>query len=79
MLCIITNEKDAECSKILNLFIHAPFLMRDDDRCYFPGLCVVSETTLGHSRQASANTFPHVTVFTKGDDSAKTVPVRCCF
>ena len=23
--------------------------------------------------------FPHVSLFTKGDDSAKTVPVRCCF
>ena len=30
-----------------------------------------------HSRQASATTFPHVSLFTKGDDSAKTVPVRC--
>ena len=33
---------------------------------------------MGHSRQASATTFPHVSLFTKGDDSAKTVPVRCC-
>ena len=32
---------------------------------------------MGHSRQASATTFPHVSPFTKGDDSAKTVPVRC--
>ena len=32
---------------------------------------------MGHSRQASATTFPHVSLFTKGDDSAKTVPVRC--
>ena len=50
----ITNEKGAESTKILNLFIHAPLLTRDDDRCYFPGLCGVSETTMGHSRQASA-------------------------
>ena len=34
---------------------------------------------MGHSRQASATSFPHVSLFTKGDDSAKTVPVRCCF
>ena len=34
---------------------------------------------MGHSRQASATTFPHGSLFTKGDDSAKTVPVRCCF
>ena len=40
---------------------------------------VVSGTTMGHSRQASATTFPHVSLFTKGDDSAKTVPVRCFF
>ena len=37
--------------------------------------CVGSETTMGHSHQASATTFPHVSLFTKGDDSAKTVPV----
>ena len=30
---------------------------------------------MGHSRQSSATTFPHVSLFTKGDDSAKTVPV----
>ena len=29
---------------------------------------------MGHSRQASATSFHHVSVFTKGDDSAKTVP-----
>ena len=28
----ITNEKGTESSKILNLFIHAPLLTRDDDR-----------------------------------------------
>ena len=33
---------------------------------------------MGHSRHASATTFPHVSLFTKGDDRAKTVPVRCC-
>ena len=32
---------------------------------------------MGHSRQDSVTTFPHVSLFTKGDDSAKTVPVRC--
>ena len=26
---------------------------------------------MGHSRQASATTFPHVSLFTKGDDSAR--------
>ena len=30
-----------------------------------------------HSRQASATTFPHVSLFTMGDASAKTVPVQC--
>ena len=34
---------------------------------------------MGHTPQASATTFPHVSLFTKGDDSAKTVPVWCCF
>ena len=29
---------------------------------------------MGHSRQASGTTFLHVSLFTKGDDSAKTVP-----
>ena len=33
---------------------------------------------MGHSRQAFATTFPQVSLFTKCDDSAKTVPVRCC-
>ena len=42
-------------------------------------MCGVSETTLGHYRQVSANTFPHISLFTKGDDSAKTEPARCCF
>ena len=45
----------------------------------FPGLCGVSETTMGHSRQASATTFLHVSLFTKGDDSAKMGPVQRCF
>ena len=44
--------KVAESSKILKLFIHAPLLMRDDVRWYFPGLCGVSETTMWHSHQA---------------------------
>ena len=30
-----------------------------------------------HSRQASMNTFPPVSLFTKDDDRAKTVPVEC--
>ena len=30
-----------------------------------------------HSRQSSATTFPHVSLFTNCDDSAKTVPVEC--
>ena len=34
-------------------------------------------TTMGHSRQASVTTFPHGSLFTKGDVSAKTVPVEC--
>ena len=32
-----------------------------------------------HSRQASTTTFPHVSLLTKGDDSAKTVPVEYIF
>ena len=59
-LCFITNKKGTESSKILNLFIHAPLLMGDYIRYYFPGLCGVSETTMWHSLQASATTFPHV-------------------
>ena len=31
---------------------------------------------MGHSRQASGTKFPHISLFTKGDDIAKTVPVR---
>ena len=65
--------------KILYVLIHAPLLMRDDVRCYFPGLCDVSETTMWHSCQASMTNFPHVSLFTKGGDSAKMVPARCCF
>ena len=37
-LCFITNEKGAESSKILKVFIHVPLLTRDDDRLYFPAL-----------------------------------------
>ena len=37
----------------------------------------ISETTMWHSRPASANTFLHVSLFTKDEDSAKTVPVEC--
>ena len=78
-LCFITKKKRAESSKILNLFIHAPLLTRDDVRWYFPGVCDVSETTMWHSGQASTTNFPHVILYTKGDDSAKMDPVRCCF
>ena len=40
--------------------------------------CVASQRPLlGHSRQALATTFPHVSLFTKGDDSAKMIPLRC--
>ena len=73
------QEKGAESSKILKFFIHAPLLMRDHVRCYFPELCGVSETTSWHARQASATTFPHGSLFTKADDSAKTGSARCCF
>ena len=66
MLCFITNEKGAESPKILNLFIHAPFLTRDGVRWYFPGLCGVSETTMWHSRQDSETTFPHASPFKNG-------------
>ena len=51
-LCFITKEKGTESSKILKLFIHDPLLTRDDVRWYFPGLCVVSETTMWHTRHA---------------------------
>ena len=53
--------------------------MWDDIRWYFPGLCGVSETTMWHSRQASVNTFPHVTLFTKDDERAKTATAQCWF
>ena len=61
------------------MFIDAPLLMGDDVRYYFPGLCGFSETTMGLSRQSSATTFPHVSLFAKGNDIAKMVPARCCF
>ena len=77
MRCFITNKKGADSSKLLNVFFHAVLLMRHDARWYFPGLCGVPETTIWHSRQASTNTFPPVSLFTKDDDSAKTVPVEC--
>ena len=53
--------------------------MRDDVRWYFSGLCGVTETTMWHSRQGSATTFPHDSLLTKDDVTTKTVPVRCCF
>ena len=73
----ITNKKGVESSTFRIMFIHAPLLMRAEARWYFPGLCGVPETTIWHSRQASANTFPPVSLFTKDDDRAKTVPVEC--
>ena len=75
----ITNKKGAEFSKLLNVFFHAVLLMGHDARWYFPVLCGVPETTIWHSRQASVNSFPPVSLFTKGDDSAKTVPVEGVF
>ena len=33
----------------------------------------------GALSSGSVTTFPHVSLFTKGDDSAMTVPVWCCF
>ena len=41
--------------------------------------CGVSETNMWHSRQASVTIFPHVSLVTEDDDSAKTVPELCCF
>ena len=79
MLCFITNKKSTESSKIMIIFIHASILMGDDVRYYFPGLCVVSETTMYHSRQASVTIFPHVSLIKNSDDSAKMVHARCCF
>ena len=38
-------------------------------------MCGVPDTTIWQSRQAFANTFPPVSLFTKGDDSAKMVRV----
>ena len=38
--------------------------------------CVVSETTMSHSRQASLNTFPHVSLFTKNDVSDNTATAQ---
>ena len=40
---------------------------------------VLSQRPLWHSRQASVNTFPHVSLFTKDDDSAKTATAQCWF
>ena len=42
----------------------------------FVGMCGVSETSKWHTRQASGTTFPHISLFTEGDDSDKTVPAR---
>ena len=60
---LYTNEKGAESSKILNLFIHAP--LREMMIVDISLDCGVSETTMGHSRQASVTTFPHVSLLTK--------------
>ena len=40
---------------------------------------VLSQRRLWHSPQASVNTLPHVSLFTKDDDSAKTVTAQCRF
>ena len=40
--------------------------------------CGVSECIMWHSRQSSENTSPHVSLLTKGDDSAKIVSSQCC-
>ena len=39
---------------------------------------VVSQTTMWHALQASVNTYPHVSLYTKDDDSAKTASAQCC-
>ena len=75
----LTNKKGAESSKFLNFFIYTPLFKWDDVRWIFPGLSVVSDTTMRHSRQDSGNTFPHVCLFTKDDVSAKTATAHCCF
>ena len=75
----MTSKNGAESSKILNIFIHTALHVSDDVRRYFPGVCGVSETTMWHSRQASVNTFPHVSLFTKDDDNVKSAPAQCCF
>ena len=75
-LCFITNEKGAESSKFLKLFIHAPY-SREMIIVDISLDCAGSDTSMGHSRQASATTFPHVSPLAKGDNIAKTVPVRC--
>ena len=74
-----TNKKGAVSSNFLNFFIYALLFKWADVCWYFPGLSVVSETTMWHSRQASVNTFPHDSLFTKDDDSAKTATAQCCF
>ena len=44
----------------------------------FPWIvCCLRDHYVAHSSR-SVTTFPHVSLFTKGDDSAKTVPVQCC-
>ena len=74
-----TNKKGAVSSKFLNLFLYTPLFKWHDVRWYFPGLWGVSETTMWHSRTGSLNTFPHVSLFTKDDDSAKMATAQCCF
>ena len=41
--------------------------------------CVVSQSPLVALSSGFRDTFPHVSLFTKCDDSAKTVPVLSCF
>ena len=74
-----TNKKGAVSSNFLNFFIYTPLFKWDDFRWYYPGLCGVSETSMWHSLQASVNTFPHDSLFTKDDYSAKTGPAQYYF
>ena len=78
MRFFITNKNGAESSKLLKLFFHALILMRLDVLWYIPG-CVVSHRPRCGTHQASANTFPHVSLFTKVEDSAKMIPARFWF
>ena len=73
-LCFITNEKGAESSKILKVSFMLPYsreMMIVDISLDFVG-----------SQRPLWGTLIRIprplSLSTKGDDSAKTVPVRCC-